>query len=80
MANKKANGEHIGRVPFGYLIGANGKLKKDPDQQKTIARIKRLHRAGHSIRVISGRENVPKSTVHGVINDHLKSRNAKYAA
>lgn len=80
LASKKANGEHIGRVPFGYRIAASGKLEKDPDQQKTIARIKRLHRAGHSIRVISGRENMPKSTVHAVIKDHRKSRNAKYAA
>jgi DNA invertase Pin-like site-specific DNA recombinase len=80
LAHKKANGEHVGRVPFGYRVGADGKLEKDPDQQKVIARIKRQHRNGRSIRAISERENVPKSTVHAVINDHLRSRNAKYAA
>ena len=80
LANKKANDEHIGCVPSGYRIGTDGKLEKDPEKQKTITRIKRLHRNGRSIRAISERENVPKSTVHAVINDHLKSRNAKYAA
>jgi DNA invertase Pin-like site-specific DNA recombinase len=48
LAHKKVKGEHCGRVPFGCRVGQDGRLEKDPDQQKVIAKIKRLRRNGRS--------------------------------
>jgi len=78
LASKKDRGEHCGRIPFGYRFNDNKVLEKDPKQQKDIKNIKRLHRQGYSIRDISTKFSISKSTVHSIINTHLKSRNSKY--
>jgi len=78
LANKKNGGEWIGRVPYGFKIGEDGRLEKAPDEQKIIAEIKRLRRRELSIREISKRVKVPKSTVADIISDHMKSRNHRY--
>jgi DNA invertase Pin-like site-specific DNA recombinase len=78
LAHKKEKGEHCGRVPFGFRIGDDGTLEKDPEQQKAIARMKRLRRAGHTFRGIAKRLNVPLATVYRATNNHQKTRNSKY--
>jgi len=78
LAHKKEKGEHCGRVPYGYRAIEAGSLVRDPEQQRVIARIKRLRRCGKSIRDISRRLSVPKSTVHTIINTHQRSRNSRY--
>jgi len=78
LANKKANGQWTGRVPFGYRVAENGKLIKDSKQQKTIAKIRRLHRQGKSYRAISEAVGVNFMTVSRLVNGNGNARNAKY--
>ncbi len=68
LANKKVNGEWVGRVPFGYHKASNGKLEKDPDAQKTIMRMKRLRRRGKSYREIAQIVGINYRTVHRALN------------
>ncbi len=78
LAHKKVMGVHCGRPPFGYRRGKSDRLEKDPVQQKTISRIKRLRGEGRSLREISGLLSVPKSSVHKVLKTHMAAANAKY--
>lgn len=78
LAHKKEKGEHCGRVPYGFRMAEDGTLEKDPGQQEAIATIKRLRRSGKSVRQISTRLSVPKSTVHRILKIHLRSPNSKY--
>jgi len=80
LAHKREKGEHCGRIPYGYRMAKDGSLEKDPDQQKSISRMKRLRRAGHTFRDIGKRLNVPLTTVFRVINNHQKARNSKYVS
>ncbi len=79
LKNKRANGEWTGRIPYGYRIGDDGKLEKDLEEQKVIARIKRLSRAKKPIREISRSVGVSKDTVSRVLNGQGKARNRRYA-
>ena len=78
LAHKREKGEHCGRIPFGFRLAEDGRLEKDPEQQKAIARMKRLRRAGHTFRDIAKRLNVPLATVYRATNNHRKTRNSKY--
>jgi len=51
LAHKKARGERVGQVPFGYQADG-AELIEDPGEQKTIAAIVELHRHGLSLRAI----------------------------
>ncbi|MFH1374364.1 MAG: recombinase family protein [bacterium] len=75
LASKQARGEHCGRIPFGFRMGDDGHLERDPSQQLVIARIKRLRRNGRSERDISERLSLPKSTVHIVASRRRNCRN-----
>lgn len=47
MQHKKARGELVGSVPYGYLLAADGvSLDRDEDEQATIARARELAEAG----------------------------------
>jgi site-specific DNA recombinase len=74
LRHKKNNGEWVGRVPFGYRIGASGRLEKDGDQQKAIARIRRYRKRGLSFRDIAKRMAIPRSTVSDLINNNGRNR------
>lgn len=57
IERKKAQGEHLGEVPYGYT--SDGKfLKFHPDQQKVITTIKTLSGQGMSYRKIARELNI----------------------
>jgi len=53
LAHKRASGEKTGGdVPYGYQL-EDGRLIKDAGEQKAIALIRMLHKAGNSLRQIA---------------------------
>jgi site-specific DNA recombinase len=54
MSHKRANGERVGTVPFGYRTAADGlHLEADPAEQGILARIRGLKAAGCTTRRIA---------------------------
>jgi DNA invertase Pin-like site-specific DNA recombinase len=54
MHHKRANGERVGTVPFGYRTGADGvHLEADPAEQTILSRILELKAVGHTTRQIA---------------------------
>lgn len=43
LAAKRARGERVGQIPYGYQLGPDGRLEKFDDEQAVIALIKKLH-------------------------------------
>jgi hypothetical protein len=55
MHHKRANGERVGTVPFGYCIAADSlHLEADPAEQAVLSRIRELKAAGRTTRQIAG--------------------------
>jgi site-specific DNA recombinase len=55
---KKARGERVGQVPFGFGLQADGRsLASDPVEQVALARIHELRAQGFSIRAITDSMN-----------------------
>jgi putative DNA-invertase from lambdoid prophage Rac len=53
-ADQRARGRYLGgRVPFGYVLGAEGELVEDAAQQAAIGRMRELRRAGRPLRAIA---------------------------
>ena len=77
---KREKGEWAGRVPFGFLIGEDGKLQENPEQIKTIQRAKRMKRQGMSVRVIAERLRISKSVVQRLVNVNLRTIKTRYTA
>lgn len=90
LAYKKAQGEHIGRVPFGFRVGTDGRLQENAGELATIQRLKRWRRRGASFREIARRLEAQgvesrgakwsHTGVRSLVNDRLNQRKAKYAA
>jgi DNA invertase Pin-like site-specific DNA recombinase len=58
MHHKRANGERVGTVPFGYRTAADGlHLESDPTEQDILSRIRELKAAGHTTRQIADELN-----------------------
>lgn len=54
MAHKKANGERVGTVSFGFSVAADGvRLEENAAEQAIIGRIRELRTAGFSTRRIA---------------------------
>src|SRR5579862_9074708 len=54
MHHKRANGERVGTVPFGYRTAADGfHLEADPAEQGILSRIRELKAAGNTTREIA---------------------------
>jgi putative DNA-invertase from lambdoid prophage Rac len=52
--DQRERGRYLGgTTPFGYRLGEAGELIEDPDQQKAIEEMRRLRRAGKSLREIA---------------------------
>jgi len=75
---KRDRGEWLGAVPYGWRREGDH-LALDPDQQKTIEKMRRMRRQGKSVRAIAGRLDVPKSTVHRLLTDNPRARKARYS-
>jgi site-specific DNA recombinase len=79
LSYKKANGQHCGRIPYGFQIDSgNGNLIKDDTQQNDIKLMKRLRRSGKSFQVIARRFDLTHKTVIKLINTNLKTLNSQY--
>ena len=58
MHHKRANGERVGTVPFGYGMAADGlHLEADPAEQDILSRIRELKAAGYTTRRIADELN-----------------------
>jgi DNA invertase Pin-like site-specific DNA recombinase len=58
MHHKRANGERVGTVPFGYRMAADGlHLEADSAEQGILSRIRELKSAGHTTRKIADELN-----------------------
>lgn len=56
LAAKRARGERIGSVPFGFALDADGaRLVADEREQATIARARKLRSYGLSLRAVAAR-------------------------
>jgi DNA invertase Pin-like site-specific DNA recombinase len=56
MSHKRANGERVGTIPFGFRMGEDGLLAENAAEQDVLSRI-RLKAAGHTIREIADELN-----------------------
>ena len=53
LAHKKAKGQRVGTIPYGYRVGTDGAtLEEDAREQETIALVRSLRREGFSLRAI----------------------------
>ena len=52
LAVKKARGERVGSVPYGFRVGEDGVLEPDGDEQETVELARRLRAGGLSLRAI----------------------------
>jgi site-specific DNA recombinase len=58
MHHKRANGERVGTVPFGYRMAADAlHLEADPAEQAILSRIRELKAAGRTTREIADELN-----------------------
>ncbi len=56
LAQKRARGERVGNVPYGYRLGADGvHLERDEAEQAVVATVRSLAREGLSQRAIVAR-------------------------
>jgi site-specific DNA recombinase len=58
MNHKRAKGERVGTVPFGFGMAADGlHLEADPAEQGILSRIRELKAAGYTTRRIADELN-----------------------
>lgn len=58
MRHKRANGERVGTIPFGFRMAADGlHLEADPEEQGALSRIRELKAAGYTTRQIADELN-----------------------
>jgi site-specific DNA recombinase len=58
MSHKRAKGERVGTVPFGFRMAEDGSLlEEDPAEQDILSRIQQLRAAGHTTRQIADELN-----------------------
>jgi len=57
LAAKKARGERVGAIPFGYALGPNRKLIHKDDEQPTVARMVSYREKGYSLRQLAEKLN-----------------------
>ena len=54
MSHKRANGERVGTIPFGFRLAEDGsRLEENQAEQDILARIRQLKAAGHTLREIA---------------------------
>lgn len=55
QAARKSGRYTGGNAPFGYVVGADGKLKPDPNRRKVVRRILQLKATGLSLRQVAAK-------------------------
>jgi len=71
LQQKKAMGECVGHVPFGYRLAEDGKhLTKDSDEQLILKEINKLRSRGLSLRQIAHELNARDISNRGAIWNH----------
>jgi len=66
MAHKKAKGERVGTVPFGYRVATDGvALEEQPDEQVVISRVKALRVGGMTLQAITDQLNTDGTPSRG---------------
>lgn len=66
LGHKKAKGERVGEVPYGYALAADGvKLEEHAAEQRVIALVRELREADLSIRAIAARLNADAVAARG---------------
>ena len=53
MSHKRAKGERVGTVPFGFRMADGSRLEEDPAEQDILSRIRHLKAAGNTTRQIA---------------------------
>jgi len=74
---KREHGEWVGRIPYGFKIGPDGRLMEDPERIRNIQRMKRLRRRGWSYREIAERFGLGVATVYYLVNTDLRRIKAR---
>jgi site-specific DNA recombinase len=58
MGHKKAKGERVGTIPFGFRMSEDGsRMEADPAEQDVLSHIQRLKAAGRTTRQIADELN-----------------------
>lgn len=58
MSHKRANGERVGTIPFGYQLSEDGiHLEENPEEQAALARARELRESGSTVREIAAELN-----------------------
>src|SRR5216684_7039378 len=58
MRHKKAKGERVGNIPFGYKLSADRKhVEVSPAEQNVVSRIRKLRAKGHTLRAMADKLN-----------------------
>jgi hypothetical protein len=58
MRHKRSHGERVGNIPYGYRLAADGRhMEEEPTEQTALAEIRRLRRAGATLRGIAAALN-----------------------
>lgn len=66
LAVKRARGERVGEIPYGYSIAADGRrLAENPAEQRVLALIRELRAAGLSLRAVTERLNETVAPLRG---------------
>ena len=78
LHQKKSKHEWVGRLPVGFVMGESGQLEEDPGAMNLITKAKRLRRQGASFGDISRALEMPKATVHRLVNANMKTRKHNY--
>lgn len=66
MAVKKARGERVGQIPFGYRLADDGqKLEADPDEQHVVELVKGLRAEGMTLTAIADHLNKKRVPARG---------------
>ena len=58
MRHKKASGQRVGGIPFGYQLAADGRtLTPQADEQRALGLIRACRAAGYTLRAIAAELN-----------------------
>jgi site-specific DNA recombinase len=58
MRHKRANGERVGTIPFGFRLSADGEhLEENPDEQAALRRAQQLRTMGYTLAEIADELN-----------------------